>query len=53
MENRERARWTAFEGFRCIASGELAQVALATKNVLDREGRARCPHLRRRDRRAD
>ena len=40
MENRDRARWTAFEGFRCIASGELAQVALETKKVLDRGGRA-------------
>jgi hypothetical protein len=40
MESRDRTRWTAFEGFRCIASGEWAQVALETKKVLDRGGRA-------------
>src|SRR4051812_26535135 len=39
MENRDRTRWTAFEGFRCIASGDLARVALETKRVVDRGGR--------------
>jgi hypothetical protein len=38
MDSRDRTRWTAFEGFRCIASGELAQVVLETKKVLDRGG---------------
>jgi hypothetical protein len=32
--------YTAFEGFRQIASGELAQVALETKKVIDRGERA-------------
>ena len=36
MESQDRTRWTAFEGFRRIASGELAQVALETKRVIDR-----------------
>ncbi len=40
MESRDRTRWTAFEGFRCIASGELAQVVLQAKKSLDRGGRA-------------
>lgn len=40
MVSQDRATWTAFEGFRRIASGELAQVALETKRVLDRGERA-------------
>jgi hypothetical protein len=36
MENRDQTCCTAFEGFRRIASGELAQVAVRTKEVLDR-----------------
>jgi len=36
MGNWEQTRCTAFEGFRRIASGELAEVALQTKAVLDR-----------------
>jgi len=40
MENRRPTRCTAFEGYRCIASGELAHVALKTKEVLDRREQA-------------
>jgi hypothetical protein len=40
MERRDQTRCTAFEGVRCIASGELARVALETKTVLDRGVRA-------------
>ncbi len=40
MEIQDRTRWTVFEGFRCIASGELAQVVLEAKKILDRGGRA-------------
>ena len=40
MEKLEQARWTAFEGFRCIASGELAEVAVESKKVLDQGERA-------------
>lgn len=40
MEIRDRMCCTAFEGSRCIASGALAQVALETKKVIDRGGRA-------------
>jgi hypothetical protein len=36
MTNRDQTRCTAFAGFRRIASGELTQVALKTKEVLDR-----------------
>lgn len=36
METGNQTRCTAFEGFRRIASGELAQVALKTKEVIDR-----------------
>jgi uncharacterized protein len=36
MDQREPTRCTAFEGSRKIASGELAQVALKTKEVIDR-----------------
>jgi hypothetical protein len=39
MEIRDRAGCTAFEGFRWIASGELAEVALETKKVVDRAER--------------
>lgn len=39
MESQVQGRCTAFEGFRCIASGELVQVALETKKVMDRGGR--------------
>jgi hypothetical protein len=35
MDHREPTRCTAFEGSRRIASGELAQVALKTKEVID------------------
>lgn len=38
MGRQPRARCIAFEGSRCIASGELQQVALKTKEVIDREG---------------
>ena len=38
MGNRHQTHCTAFEGFRCIASGELTQVALKTKEVIDRGG---------------
>jgi hypothetical protein len=40
MGNRNSAHCTAFEGFRCIASGELEEVVLATKRVVDRGERA-------------
>jgi uncharacterized protein len=40
MEDRERTRCTAFEGSRRIASGDLARVALETKQVVDRGGPA-------------
>ena len=36
MDKRDQSTCTAFEGFRRIASGELAQVALKTKKVIDR-----------------
>ena len=36
MDNQHPTRCTAFEGFRRIASGKLAEVALQTKEVLDR-----------------
>src|SRR3954466_8829735 len=36
MDNRDQTRCTAFEGSRRIASDELAQVALKTKEVIDR-----------------
>src|SRR5262245_57169899 len=39
MENRDRL-CTAFEGFRCIATGELSRVALEVKKVIDRGERA-------------
>jgi hypothetical protein len=40
MDNRLATRCTAFEGFRCIASGDLAQVALQVKKVIDRKDHA-------------
>src|SRR3954447_20753875 len=40
MENWEQTRCTAFEGSRRIASGELAEVALKTKEIIDRGERA-------------
>jgi hypothetical protein len=40
MDHRNQTRCTAFEGSRRIATGELAQVALKTKEVLDRGERA-------------
>jgi uncharacterized protein len=40
METRDQTRCTAFEGFQRIASGELAQVALETKRVVDRGEKA-------------
>jgi uncharacterized protein len=40
MQSRDRTHCTAFEGSRCIASGELAQVALEAKKVVDRGERA-------------
>src|SRR4051794_26003153 len=39
MEATAQTHCTAFAGFRCIASGPLAQVVLRTKEVLDREER--------------
>lgn len=36
MDNRDQSRCTAFEGSRRIASGGLEQVALKTKEVIDR-----------------
>jgi uncharacterized protein len=36
METQDQPTCTAFEGFRRIASGNLAQVALKTKKVIDR-----------------
>jgi hypothetical protein len=36
MERQAGRSWTAFEGLRCIASGEPAQVASETKLVVDR-----------------
>ena len=36
MDKRDQSTCTAFEGFRRIASGKLAQVALKTKKVIDR-----------------
>src|SRR5262245_34792171 len=35
MENRNQVQCTAFAGFRRIASGELAQVAVKTKQAMD------------------
>jgi hypothetical protein len=40
MENWGQVRCTAFEGFQRIASGELSQVVLQTKEVFDRGGQA-------------
>jgi len=40
MEERYQTRCTAFEGSRCIALGELAHVALKTKEVIDKGERA-------------
>lgn len=40
MDQPSGIRCTAFEGFLCIASGELAQVALKAKEALDRKGPA-------------
>jgi uncharacterized protein len=40
MDKQEQPTYTAFEGFRRIASGGLAQVALKTKKVVDRGERA-------------
>jgi hypothetical protein len=39
MKPPEQKLCTAFEEFRCIASGELARVALKTKEILDRKER--------------
>ncbi len=36
MDNQDQTSYTAFEGFRRIASGKLAHVALKTKEVIDR-----------------
>src|SRR6185503_5646210 len=36
MDQDRKAHCTAFEGVRCIASGELKDVALKTKAVIDR-----------------
>ena len=36
MDKRDQPTCTAFEGFRRIASGELVQVALKTKKIIDR-----------------
>jgi hypothetical protein len=36
MASEKETRWTAFEGFRCIASGDRAKVVLEAKTVLDR-----------------
>ena len=38
MDQESEIRCTAFEGFRCIASGELAYVALMAKEAIDRAG---------------
>jgi uncharacterized protein len=40
MSDLKQTRCTAFEGTRCIATGELPHVALKTKEVLDRGERA-------------
>jgi uncharacterized protein len=40
MNQKVPLRCTAFEGFRCVASGELAHVALKTKEILDQGGLA-------------
>jgi uncharacterized protein len=40
MGSDDRPRCTAFEGFRCIATGDLVQVALKTKKVMARGERA-------------
>jgi uncharacterized protein len=36
MESGNRTSCTAFEGLRCIATGELTQVAIKTKKIIDR-----------------
>lgn len=38
MNQQTPVRCTAFDGFRCIASGELAEVASKAKEVVDRRG---------------
>ena len=38
MDGQETKRCTAFEGNRCIASGNLAEVAKKVKTVIDRKG---------------
>ncbi len=40
MAHQSQIHCTAFEGFRCIAAGELADVAVKAKEVLDRGERA-------------
>ncbi len=40
MDNGDQTHCTAFEGARCIASGDLQQVALRAKQVIDRGERA-------------
>src|SRR4051812_28753537 len=40
MDNWPQASYTAFEGCRRIASGEMAQVALKAKEAFDRGGRS-------------
>ncbi|MEA2780522.1 MAG: uncharacterized protein QOK29_2066 [Rhodospirillaceae bacterium] len=40
MDERHQTRCTAFEGSRRIAAGGLAEVALKTKEIIDRGGRA-------------
>src|SRR4051794_11846756 len=40
MDQRKQTRCTAFEGSRRIASGELAEVAMKAKEVIERGGRA-------------
>ncbi len=41
MESGNQTSCTAFEGFRCIATGELPQVAIKTKKVIDRGEKGR------------
>lgn len=38
MDGEDLKRCTAFEGIRCIASGELARVVISVKEVIDRGG---------------
>ncbi|HET7370033.1 MAG TPA: DUF2239 family protein [Gammaproteobacteria bacterium] len=40
MSQRNQQQCTAFEGFRCVASGGLTDVVLKTKSVIDRNDRA-------------